>query len=78
MVAGLWSYGLKYELTIALALPMLSWRRLAEHPLVPPLLVAGLAHFVLFADYSAWWGGWCFGPRYWTEAIPVLIWTALA
>jgi hypothetical protein len=19
-----------------------------------------------------WWAGWCFGPRYWTEAIPVL------
>jgi hypothetical protein len=25
----------------------------------------------LIASYSVWWGGHCFGPRYWTEAIPL-------
>jgi hypothetical protein len=41
-------------------------------PLVAPLLVGLAAHLVVVAGYSAWWAGWCFGPRYWTEAIPVL------
>jgi hypothetical protein len=39
---------------------------------VPALLVGLVAHLVPFSLYSGWWGGWVFGPRYATEAIPVL------
>ena len=60
-----------WVLATALAVPA-AGARLGTRPLVPAL-VAGLAGWlVLFAGYSAWWAGWCFGPRYWTEAIPVL------
>jgi len=42
----------------------------------------GLALFTLVnASYAVWWGGWSFGPRYWTEAMPlfgVLLGFALA
>jgi hypothetical protein len=59
-----------WVLATALALPA-ARARLAT-PLVMAL-AAGLAGWlVVFAGYSAWWAGWCFGPRYWTEAIPVL------
>ena len=37
-----------------------------------PLLLGLCGHFAVVASYSNWWGGWCFGPRYWTEAVPVL------
>lgn len=28
---------------------------------------------VLFALWAIWWGGWCFGPRFLTDALPLLI-----
>jgi hypothetical protein len=50
----------------------------------PMLHAAGLG-LLLFAGvnaaYAVWWGGWSFGPRYWTEAMPlfgVLLGFALA
>jgi hypothetical protein len=60
-----------WVLAAALALPA-ARTRLAATPLAI-VLAAGLAGWlVVFAGYSAWWAGWCFGPRYWTEAVPVL------
>jgi hypothetical protein len=36
-------------------------------------LAAGLApSFALLATYSCWWGGHCFGPRFWIDATPIL------
>ncbi len=35
-------------------------------------LMLGLAaHAVLFSFYSVWWAGHSFGPRFWTEAMPL-------
>lgn len=50
----------------------LVWRRLLAAPLVPALIVGLVAHLLVFAAYSGWWGGWVFGPRYATEAVPIL------
>jgi hypothetical protein len=46
-------------------------RRLGEHRLIRWLLCALVADFVLLSKYAVWWGGHCFGPRYWTDAIPL-------
>jgi hypothetical protein len=26
----------------------------------------------LLSKYTVWWGGHCFGPRYWTDVMPLL------
>ena len=46
-------------------------RRLASHRLLCWLLWALVPYFILLAKYAVWWGGHCFGPRYWTEVIPL-------
>jgi hypothetical protein len=56
--------------TVAAAAPALS-RRLASHRLNCWLLWALIPYFILFAKYAVWWGGHCFGPRYWTDVIPL-------
>jgi hypothetical protein len=58
----------------AVAVGLAPWtaRRLREHP---PLswAVLGLGPFAaMLAAYSVWWGGFCYGPRYWTDAVPLL------
>jgi hypothetical protein len=35
------------------------------------LLVSLVPSFVLLAKYSCWWGGHCFGPRFWIDANPI-------
>jgi hypothetical protein len=34
-------------------------------------------YFLLHAATTSWGGGWCFGPRYLTETLPLLAVTAL-
>jgi hypothetical protein len=46
-------------------------RRIACHGLVAWLLAALLPYFLLLSKYSVWWGGHCFGARYWTDVIPL-------
>lgn len=36
------------------------------------LAVGLVPYFVLLATYSCWWGGHCFGPRFWIDAVPIL------
>ena len=36
------------------------------------LLMALIPYLLLFSKYAVWWGGHCFGPRYWTDVIPLL------
>ncbi len=41
----------------------------------PPLVCVGVglvAYYVILAKYAVWWGGYCFGPRYWTDVMPLL------
>ncbi len=40
--------------------------------LLPWLLATLVAHGLLISTFTNWWAGWCFGPRYWTEVIPLL------
>ncbi len=58
----------------ALALGLAPWsaRRLKTIPLVPWVLWGLLPYFLLLSQYAVWWAGFCFGPRYWTDAIPLL------
>jgi hypothetical protein len=46
-------------------------RRLASHGLIAWLLMALVPYFLLLSKYSVWWGGHCFGARYWTDVIPL-------
>jgi hypothetical protein len=59
---------------VALALATLpaSARRLAPWHIVRWLLWAMIPYGLLLAKYTVWWGGHCFGPRYWTDVTPLL------
>jgi len=46
-------------------------RRIASQGLLAWLLAALLPYFLLLSKYSVWWGGHCFGARYWTDVIPL-------
>ena len=41
------------------------------HRLIVWLLLALIPYFLLLSKYAVWWGGHCFGPRYWTEVTPL-------
>ena len=56
----------------ALAALPFSARRIARWPVVTWLLVALVPFGLILSKYTVWWGGHCFGPRYWTEAMPLL------
>jgi hypothetical protein len=47
------------------------WGRLRERPVLAFLTVSLVPYGVLLSKYSIWWGGCCFGPRFWTDAVPV-------
>jgi hypothetical protein len=57
---------------IAFAYLPFAFYRLRLSMLLPWLLVALGTHAILISTFSAWWAGLCFGPRYWTEVIPLL------
>ncbi len=46
-------------------------RRLCAHSLIFVLMVSLIPFLLILSKYSVWWGGHCFGPRYWTEAVPL-------
>lgn len=46
-------------------------RRLAAHSLFPVMLASLFPYLLILSKYSVWWGGHCFGPRYWTDAMPL-------
>ena len=39
-----------------------------------PLMVALAAIWVVQVGGIDWWGGWCFGPRYFTDLLPFFAW----
>lgn len=45
--------------------------RLRPWPIVGWALGALVVNLVLLSKYAVWWGGYCFGPRYWTDTIPL-------
>ncbi len=48
-----------------------TFRRVREWPLGPWMLGAIAVNLVIFSKYSVWWAGHSFGPRYWTECVPI-------
>src|SRR5262249_21461480 len=46
-------------------------RRLTAHSLIVAMLLSLPFYLLILSKYSVWWGGHCFGPRYWTEAVPL-------
>ena len=46
-------------------------RRLSAHSLICVLIVSLIPYLIILSKYSVWWGGHCFGPRYWTDVIPL-------
>jgi hypothetical protein len=57
---------------VALATAPMVARRLNRHRLIVCLLLALVPYFLLLSKYAVWWGGHCFGPRYWTDVMPLL------
>ena len=46
-------------------------RRLAAHSLICVLIGTLIPYLIILSKYSVWWGGHCFGPRYWTDVVPL-------
>jgi hypothetical protein len=46
-------------------------RRLSDHSLICVLIASLIPYLIILSKYSVWWGGHCFGPRYWTDVIPL-------
>jgi hypothetical protein len=46
-------------------------RSIGAHRLITWLLLSLVPYLIIFSKYSVWWGGHCFGPRYWTDVIPL-------
>ena len=46
--------------------------KLRRHHLIAWLLLVLIPYLVLLSKYAVWWGGHCFGPRYWTDVMPLL------
>ncbi|MEN8161960.1 MAG: hypothetical protein ABFS41_17965 [Myxococcota bacterium] len=63
-----------YTPWVLLALLLLphTWRRTAAFGPLRAVLLGLLPFYAVVGTYSVWWGGWSFGPRYWTEAMPLL------
>jgi hypothetical protein len=57
---------------VALATAPMVARRLKSHGLIAWLLLALVPYALLLSKYAVWWGGHCFGPRYWTDVMPLL------
>lgn len=56
---------------VAVALLPVTRDRLPRGSLVRWLFWALVPLLILNSCYAVWWGGHCFGPRYWTEAMPL-------
>jgi hypothetical protein len=55
----------------ALALLPVTVRRLGPGSLVRWLFCALVPYLLVLSKYAVWWGGHCFGPRYWIDATPL-------
>jgi hypothetical protein len=56
---------------VALAMAPFAGKRLAAWPLVRWLLWSLVPFGLILSKYAVWWGGHSFGPRYWTDVIPL-------
>ncbi len=56
---------------VALLFLPLAVSRLRSLPLIPWVLLALLPYCLVLSVYTVWWAGFCYGPRYWTDATPL-------
>jgi hypothetical protein len=56
---------------VALMMAPFAGKRLAHWPLVRWLLWSIVPFGLILSKYAVWWGGHSFGPRYWTDVIPL-------
>jgi hypothetical protein len=49
-----------------------AWR-VSAPPWVRWLTIGLALHVVLYAKFDEWWGGYAFGPRYFTDVLPALV-----
>jgi hypothetical protein len=56
---------------IAIAVAPAALRRLEPGSLPRWLLPALVPYLLVLSKYAVWWGGGSFGPRYWTDAMPL-------
>jgi hypothetical protein len=56
---------------LALAALPATYRRIATWSLLRAALWSLVLFFALLCGMRAWWAGWTFGPRYWTDAVPL-------
>jgi hypothetical protein len=48
----------------------LRWKK--DEQLLGCLTIAALLIFIQYCFFGIWWGGWCYGPRFLTDILPVL------
>lgn len=49
-----------------------TWSRFRTMPFVPWMLWGLIPFGAVLSLYAVWWGGFCYGPRYWTDVGPLL------
>ncbi len=57
---------------VAFAYLPFTFLQLRKATLLPWLILTLVAHAVLISKFTVWWAGYSFGPRYWTEVIPLI------
>ena len=57
---------------VAFAYLPFAFVQLRKATLLPWLIATLVVHAVLISTFTMWWAGHCFGPRFWTEAIPLI------
>jgi hypothetical protein len=62
-----------YTPWVALAVALAPWSLapIRHLPLLRWALLGLFPYLALLSAYSVWWGGFCFGPRYWTDVVPL-------
>ena len=64
-------------LLLAIAGVVLQLRRRALRPLDVASVAAVLGQWFVISAYYQWWGGWTYGPRLFSDAIPFLVYLSL-
>jgi hypothetical protein len=58
-------------IVVALATLPATAKRFRAWPLSRWMVAALVVDLIVLSKYSVWWGGHSFGPRYWTDALPI-------
>lgn len=58
---------------VALTIGLAPWTigKLRRWPVILAAMLGLPLMLLVFSKYAVWWGGHCFGPRYWTDATPL-------